>query len=100
MLDSKFQLLEWKYRNARVFQEYSKFAEAIANYKKCLEFGVGINSYLLPNSCLQLGLIYEEMKYPDLAKFYFEKISDYSSFDYEQSINQKAKAGLMRLKKS
>jgi len=99
-LYSKYQLLEWKYRNARVFQENNKFSEAIANYKKCLEFGDGINSYLLPNSCLQLGLIYEEMKYPDLAKFYFEKISDYSSFDYEQSINQKAKAGLMRLKKS
>jgi tetratricopeptide (TPR) repeat protein len=98
-LKSNFQLLDWKYRQARIFQEQGKFADAIVSYKKCLEFGVGINSYLLPNSCLQLGLIYEELKYPKVAKLYYEKVSDYSNFDYEQSINQKAKAGIMRVKK-
>jgi hypothetical protein len=48
---------------------------------------------------LQLGLIYEELKYPNVAKLYYEKVSEYSNFDYEQSINQKAKAGIMRVKK-
>jgi tetratricopeptide (TPR) repeat protein len=97
-LPSVFQKLEWEYRVARILQEEHKLSEAIVHYKKCLETGNGTNSYLVPNSCLQLGLIYEQLSYSELAKSYYKKVFTYDNFDYESSIDQKAKTNLLRLK--
>lgn len=97
-LHSNFQKLELEYRYARIYQEEKKYSEAIDHYKKSMQVGLKINSYLVPNSCLQLGQIYEQLNYLALARTYYEKVLDYSNFDYESSIHQKAKSNLLRIK--
>ncbi len=97
-LPSLFQKIEWEYRSARIYQEEGKLAEAIAHYKDCLQKGKDLHTYLLPNACLQLGGIYEKMNYRPLARTYYEQVSNYSDYDYDTSISQKAKANLLRLK--
>ncbi len=97
LLPSKFQKIEWDYRCARIYQEEGKLAEAISHYKSCLEKGKEINTYLLPNACLQLGAIYEKMNYISLARTYYEQVDNYSHYDYDTSIQQKAKTNLLRL---
>ncbi len=96
-LKSAYQKIEYQYRLGRVYHDMGNLGEAIKHYQNCLNAGKGINSYFLPNASLQLGLIYKGLGYKDLAKKYLHQVSDYSSYDYEDSIKQKAKAGLSGL---
>jgi hypothetical protein len=96
-LVSKYQYIEFYYRTARIYQELNKPLEAIQFYKNCLDQGKNIHTYLLPNACLQLGLIYEKLNYKALAKYYYEQVSTYSGIDYESSLKQKAKTNIWRL---
>lgn len=97
-LKSSFQTLEYHYRFGRIYQELEKTADAIQYFTYCLEQGKGVKSYLIPNTCLQLGLIYENLNYTALAKSYYEQVTSYSGIDYESSLHQKAKTNLWRLK--
>jgi hypothetical protein len=99
-LPSKYQCIELEYRIARVLQEQKRYTDALSHFKKCLDLGMGVNTYLLPNSCLQIGLIYEHLNYPSIAKTYYEKVSSYHHVDYESSMGQKAKTNIWRIKKS
>ena len=56
------------------------------------------DSYALGNSALQMGLIYERMNKPDVAKLYFKKALRYDQYPFYEGIHQKAKAGIDRLK--
>jgi hypothetical protein len=96
-LPSKFQELEYEYRYGRIYQEMNKPALALEHYKTCIGFA-NMNSYLIPNACLNLGLVYEQIHYPNLAITYYEQVLNYRDFDHENSIHQKAKASLDRLK--
>jgi hypothetical protein len=93
-LKSSYQKIEYQYRLGRVNHDMGNVGEAIKHYQECLNLGKGINTYFLPNAALQLGLIYKGLGYIDLAKKYLQQVSDYSGYDYEDSIRQKAKAGL------
>jgi hypothetical protein len=97
-LPSKFQQIEYHYRLGRIFQELGKNAEAIQSYKACLALGKDAKTYLIPNACLQLGLIYENLNYYELAKAYYEQVLNYEQVDYESSLHQKAKTHIWRLK--
>jgi hypothetical protein len=94
---SQFQQTEYFYRLGRISQEENRPSDAISNYKKCLEYGVKVNTYLLPNACLQLGNIYAKLGYKDLATDYYKKVATFSKYDYEDSIKQLAKVGLKKL---
>lgn len=94
---SQFQQTEYFYRFGRINQEENRLSDAILNFKKCLESGASINTYLLPNSCLQLGNIYAKLGYKELAADYYKKVASYSKYDYEDSIKQLAKIGLKNL---
>jgi len=99
-LPSVFQQVECKYRLGRIYQELNKPSEAINYYKASLEAGAGLKTYLNPNACLQLGLIYENMNYKNIAKSYYEKVSSFTQVDYESSMHQKAKTNIWRLKQN
>ncbi len=99
-LHSKYQRVELSYRLARVLQEQKRYSDALHHFKKCIDMGVGINTYLIPNSYLQIGLIYEHLNYPTIAKGYYEKVSSFHHVDYESSMNQKAKTNIWRIKKT
>ncbi|MDZ4666786.1 MAG: hypothetical protein SGJ00_02775 [bacterium] len=99
-LPCKYQKIEWDYRMARVLQEQKHLTESLNYFKKCLEGGMAVNTYLIPNSCLQIGLIYEQLNYPLIAKSYYERVSNYHHVDYESSMAQKAKTNIWRINKS
>ncbi len=94
---SVYQKTEYFYRLARVHQEKSEMLEAIKMYQACLAAGANVNTYYKPNACLQLGLIYKQLGYFPMAKRYFDEVTTFSNYDYEDSIRQKAKAGLNQL---
>jgi len=96
-LASIYQKTEYNYRLARIYQEKENFTVSLKFYKDCLVFGEKINTYFKPNACLQLGIIYKQMGNSSLAKAYFNEVSTFNNYDYEDSIKQKAKAGLNQI---
>lgn len=98
-LKSDGQRAEYHYRLGRLAQDRKRYNDAIDHYKRCIANPPAYSTYMLPNACLQLGLIYEQLRYPDLAVSYLKKVSDYSDYDYESSIEQKAKDALKRIGK-
>ena len=91
------QQIEYYYRYARIMHGSNKIASAIELYTKTISASENSTLYFAPNSCIQLGYIYEKLGYKELAKNYFEKALVYKNYDYKSGISQEAKAGLSRL---
>ena len=75
-----------------------KDGQSHSYYETTLKNGEGYDFYYIANAALHLGLIYEKMGNFNKAKDYFKRCLDMDPSEYENSINQKAKAGLNRLK--
>ena len=95
---SKKDILEYYYRTARIYHEKGDTAYAKSYYMTTIKLGEDEIYYFAANACLQLGLIYESQKKNESAKVYFKKAMNLKNLEYRNSINQKAKAGLNRLK--
>jgi tetratricopeptide (TPR) repeat protein len=93
--------LEYHYRKARIHHEKHEYASAISLYMQVMESGKLQTYYFAAYSALQLAYIYEKQGKTDLAITYFKKAKDDFSknLEYNNSIEQKAKAGLKRLEK-
>jgi tetratricopeptide (TPR) repeat protein len=89
--------LEYYYRIARLYHKMGQLQEAIDYYKKVIQLSKNNSYYFAPNSSLQLGYIFEEMKNYPMAKMYYQQAINYKNHEYESSIEQKAKAGLASL---
>lgn len=98
-LNHKKFKLEWVYRKARVYHEKNELSTAIPLYTKSIELGKSEAYYYAAYSALQLGYIYEKQGKTASAKQYFKMAKDNfpSNKEYNNSIEQKAKAGLKRL---
>lgn len=90
--------LEFTYRIGRIHHKRGKFSDAIPCYEMTIEKGAESKRYFAANSSLQLGLIYEDLGEKDKAIKAFEACSGFNNSEYRNSINQKAKAGIGRLK--
>lgn len=88
---------EVTYRVARIYHELGMTDNAINFYQETLKNAYRSPYYFAANAALQLGLIYEEKKDYDKARFYFEKCLSLRNHEYQNSLDQKAKAGLNRL---
>jgi len=95
---SNKDILEYTYRRARIYHEYGDTTQAVFYYLKTIELGETDISYYAANACLNLGFIYEVQNNKDLAISYFKKAMSLNNTEYKYSINQKAKAGLNRIK--
>ena len=89
--------LEYYYRLARCQQHSNIIEEAILNYKKTIAKGSGLRYFYAAKSALQLGLHYEKKGQISEARKYFNTCVEMKNHQYEQGIEQKAKAGLSRL---
>lgn len=89
--------LEFTYRLGRIHHELGNMKEAINYYKLTIERGAESKRYFAANSSLMLGYIYEEQGKRELALKAFEACSEFENSEYKNSINQKAKAGILRL---
>ncbi|MCK4661268.1 MAG: tetratricopeptide repeat protein [Bacteroidales bacterium] len=90
--------LEYIYRAARIFHKLKDFPNAKKYYIDVIKFGNKLMYYFAPNASLQLGLIYEQEKNYEKAEKYFKYCLKINKGEYKNSIEQKAKAGLKRLK--
>ncbi|MDD3876604.1 MAG: hypothetical protein PHT69_08285 [Bacteroidales bacterium] len=93
------EALEFVYRSARIYHEMNTMDKAISFYELTIEKGADYTYYFAANASLQLGLIYEQKQNFQEAEKYFVLAQHMNNTEYKNSINQKAKAGINRLKK-
>ena len=89
--------LEFTYRLARIFDKTGKKDKAEQYYIQTLENGDLKPYYFAANSALMLGLLKEDARDTTAALAYFKKCLSMTHHEYQNSIDQKAKAGLNRL---
>ena len=90
--------LEVTYRLGRIMQMTGKIDKAINYFEMTIKNGLSSKYYFAANSALMLGLIYEEEKQKNKAEFYYKKCLSIKHEQYKNSIDQKALAGLDRIK--
>ncbi|MEO5571399.1 MAG: tetratricopeptide repeat protein [Bacteroidia bacterium] len=89
--------LEVIYRLARVYDRQGQKEKAIDYYERTIKFGETKQWYFAANSALYLGLLYENVADTTNALKSYRKCLSLRNHDYQNSIDQKAEAGLNRL---
>ncbi len=90
--------LEANYRLGRIYHQLNKFDKAIVYYMKSYQQGIQHPAYFACASALYLGQIYEKLQKKDLSIYFLGKCLDVFPKEYSNSLHQKAKAGLNRIK--
>jgi len=90
--------LEYIYRLARVYDDLNQDTQALEYYQLTIEKGLHSTEYFAARAALQAGYIYERNKHAKEALIYFNKALDMNDHEYKNSIDQRAKAGINRLK--
>ena len=88
--------LEFAYRLGRVYDDLGREEEAIGAYLSTLKLGGLSRAYYPARAALQIGFIYERRGDCKMASSYFQKCLDLKGHDYKNSLDQKAKSGLLR----
>lgn len=89
--------LEYAYRLARIYDEMGQDTTAIKLYDVTVKIGSNRPEYFAARSALQLGYIYEKTGNKAKARQSFQTCIDMDGHDYKNSLDQRAKAGLLRL---
>lgn len=89
--------LEFTYRLARIFDKKGLYDKAIVYYTKTYENGNKQTWYFAANSALLNGMLYEQLKKNSEAIMWYKKCLALRNHEYQNSIDQKAEAGLNRL---
>lgn len=92
--------LEWRYRLGRNYHALKRYDLAIESYKNVLTWESRSASYMVANAALQLGMIYETQRDYRNAEVFFRRCLELHPDRYASSLNQKARAGLDRVKAS
>ena len=89
--------LEVTYRFGRILHRMKQIDKAIEYYQQTLKNGASSRYYFAANSALLLGMIYEERNEPEKAISYYNQCLALDHHEYQNSIDQKAQAGLDRI---
>ncbi|MEM9918833.1 MAG: hypothetical protein AAF990_12100 [Bacteroidota bacterium] len=90
--------LEYTYRLGRISHRLGRSTEAINFYKQTLQNGRENKLYFACNAALQMGLVYESKSELVKARQAYQACLSMRPREYQNSLHQKAKAGLNRLK--
>lgn len=90
-------VLEYYFRQARVYEEVGNVNDALALYAKAIEIGMGRKEQFGARSALQCGFIYEKQNNRKMALKYYERALSMKDHDFKNAIDQQAKAGVSRL---
>ncbi len=90
--------IEYTYRLGRIYHNWGKTEEAIPFYSETIKNGEKLPYYFAANASLQLGIIYEKYQDYKQARIYYSKVLDMNFDEYQFSINNKAQAGLNRIR--
>jgi tetratricopeptide (TPR) repeat protein len=92
------ELMEYNYRLGRIYQQSGDLTEALKYFRNVIHDGKNQPSYFAENAALQSGIIFEQnKKYPDAQKFYRLCLT-MNNTEYKNSLDQKARLGLRRIK--
>lgn len=92
-------LVEYTYRLARIYHETGNKEKALSYYRQTIARGSNEPYYYAAASAFQMGLIYENSGSYAQADSAYRKCLSIETSEYKTSLDQKAKAGLNRLKK-
>ncbi len=92
-------LVEYTYRLARIYHETGNTEKALSYYRQTIARGSNEPYYYAAASAFQMGLIYENSGSYAQADSAYRKCLSIETSEYKTSLDQKAKAGLNRLKK-
>jgi len=95
--ESDKDFLEFNYRMGRILQALNSM-DAINYFQTTIDIGRDNSMYFACNAALQSGIIYEKMKEYNKAEKYYKMCLRLKPDEYKNSLHQKAKAGLMRIK--
>ena len=90
--------IEYTYRLGRIYDAKDRDDVAIKFYQYAITMGSKEQYYFASNAALRIGVIYEKKKDAAKASQYFNTAINMKDHDYENSIENKAKEGLRRLK--
>lgn len=90
--------LEYYYRKGRVYHGLQRYPLAIWHYQQTIYRGEQSDYFYACNAALQAALIYEELENNRLARDFFLRCLSMSPDEYRNSLHQRAKAGLGRLR--
>ena len=90
--------LEVTYRLGRIMDKLGITDKAIQYYSQTYKNGLSHTYYFAANSALLLGILYEEKAEYNLATDYYKKCLSLRDHEYQNSIDQKAQAGIDRIK--
>ncbi len=99
-LKNRRDLVEYTYRLARIYHETGNTVKALDYYRQTIHRGSNEPYYFAAASAFQMGLIYENSGNLVKADSAYRKCLSIKTPEYKTSLNQKAKAGLNRLKKN
>ncbi len=91
--------IEFYYRLGRIMQLTDKSPEAMQAFEKCINIGESSSMYYACNAALQLGLISEQSGQIEQSALYFNQCLNMKPSEYKNSLHQKAKSGLSRIRK-
>jgi tetratricopeptide (TPR) repeat protein len=88
--------VEYTYRMARIFDKKGQHDQAIQFYNSTYKIGKDHPWYFAANAALMLGNLYEEKNDCASASSWYKKCLMLRNHEYQNSIDQKAEAGMMR----
>ncbi len=91
--------VEYHYRMGRMLQSLKRNEESAISFQNCIKAGRDLKTYYACNSALQLGIIHEQEKEINLSLKAYKDCLSMKPDEYKNSLHQKAKAGIKRLKK-
>ena len=97
-LKSDGELLESIYRMGRIYDDLAEYDKALFYYHLTIEKGSQSIEYFAARACLQAGYIYEKKGLLAKAKEYYHKELSLGDHDFKNSLDQRAKSSLNRLK--
>lgn len=87
---------ELVYRKARLAHLTGDTDDAISDYKNVVALQGDEPWYFAPNACLQIGYLMSARN-PEEARLWFDKVDEYSGYEYRKGIERKARAALDQL---
>jgi len=97
-VQTRRDLIEYTYRLARIYHEKGNLSRALDYYSQTVARGRNETYYFAAASAYQMGLIYENEGNAIKADSCYRRCLSLKTIEYRTSLNQKAKAGLNRLK--
>lgn len=90
--------LEFSYRAGRLFDGLGNEEQAIKFYNDAIAIGENRKEYYAARACLQIGYLYEAKGEKESAINWFRKCLAMKDHDFKNSLDQRAKAGILRCK--